>query len=138
MPTKFVNINDVSNIIRNQNNILEKLNELKLISSSDVPQSIFPDYSMLYINVRNVYDSIDKKFDLINSGDWQSAYYKPATKRLYEPSRTEWQRWIDTLNDLWEIVNGRKGKWQYLLCRDGYATINGKKILVQGEMINGA
>ena len=137
-PPNPANVDDINVIIRNQNKIIEKLLNLNLIDSNEVPtENIRADYSILYAFVQEVYYFIDEQFELINNGDWKSVYYETPTNRLYEPNRKEWQMWIDTLNDLWEIVNGKKGKWEYLVCYDGYATISGKKILVQGEKING-
>ena len=91
-----------------------------------------------YVNVAAKYQAIENDLAKISNNELESAYFvKKVIRGYYEPNRAEWQRWIDILVDMDEILTGQVGKWQYLKCTDGYPTVNGQKILLRGVKING-
>lgn len=134
LPPNPANATDVNNIFANQQYIYNQLiNNGITIDSIDMI-SASPD--MFYSEIADIYVKIEKNLDLINDNIYQSAYYiASVTRGNYEPDRSEWQRWIDVLNDMYNILNGITGKWQYLVCIDEYPLIDGKKIVLRGDKI---
>ena len=91
-----------------------------------------------YVNVAAKYQAIENDLAKISNNELESAYFvKKVIRGYYEPNRAEWQRWIDILVDMNNMLNGQVAKWQYIKCSDGYPTVNGQKILLRGVKING-
>ena len=93
---------------------------------------------MQYYEIANIYRTIEKNFDYVSGNEYQSAYYIASdtmakARGNYEPNRAEWQNWIDVLNDMYNILNGAVGKWQYLVLTDQYPIINNNKIVLRGD-----
>ena len=137
-PPNIVNAVDVNNIYYNQLEILGKLVELKVFKRPASFKEVSANFSILYKDVEEIYKQLETNFDAINENECESVfYYAPMKRSSLEPNRKEWERWINILNDMYGIVNGQKGKWQYLRFADGYPTINGERILVRGDVISG-
>ena len=131
-----INATDLKNFYENEVYIKEML--VSLGYTVDTLNDIAPLQTSPYKAIKKFYDDMELNLDIISDNDCESAYYIKSVKRgNREPSRSEWQRWLDVLNDMYNIVNGNIGKWQYLLCADGYPTIDGNRILLRGDKING-
>lgn len=137
-PPNPANAVDVNNIFSNQKYIAEILKNagIAINSLSDVlARSETP-----YCEVANIYQTIEQNFDSISGTQYKSAFHiasaTMAKKRgNYEPDRAEWQNWIDVLNDMYNILNGTVGKWQYLVLTDQYPIINNCRIVLRGDKI---
>ena len=90
-----------------------------------------------YFNVIDKLNSVEYNLDILDNS-LKSIYYIKSY-RAFEGrkahNKEEIWRWFQVLNDLKNIVLGNQGIWGYLLCSDGYPTINGKKIITRGDLI---
>lgn len=133
-PPNPANATDINNIYENQKYIFDKLIEQGV--TPDTLSEILATPTMQYSSIADVYINLEKNLDKIGDNEYGSAYYgNSVTRGSYEPDRDEWQRWLNVLNDMYNILNGIVGKWQYLCCSDGYPIINNSKILLRGETI---
>lgn len=135
-PPNPANAGDVNNIFSNQKYISDRLTELGI--TVDTLSDVSANAEMEYYEIANIYRTIEKNFDYVSGNEYQSAYYIAsatlAKKRgNYEPNRAEWQNWIDVLNDMYNILNGTVGKWQYLVLVDQYPIIDNYKIILRGD-----
>lgn len=135
-PPNPANAVDVNNIFSNQRYIVDKLTEAGI--TVNMLSDITANAEMQYYQVANIYQNIEKNFDYISDNEYQSAYYIASatmaeTRGNYEPDRAEWQNWLAVLNDMFDILNGTVGKWQYLVLTDHYAIINNCKIVLRGD-----
>lgn len=135
-PPKIVNAVDVNNIFQNEKHIYDKLIELGLDVESVIDYNATP--SLPYQIFPELYQLIEQNLDQLNNTEFRSAYYIDSVIRgEFEPNRAEWQRWIDVLNDMYDMTIGTKGKWQYLLTKDGYVYDKYEQpILIRGEKVN--
>ena len=80
--------------------------------------------------------NIEYNLDVISDNSAKSIYYvEPKVIGDYASNKSDIWRWLQILNEMYNILTGVFPKWQYLLCKDGFPTINGKKILVRGDFI---
>lgn len=134
-PPNPINAVDVNNIFSKQRYIANILKELGLTSNVS---SVYVNAETQYYEIANVYRTIENNFDNISGSEYQSAFYIASatmakTRGNYEPNRAEWQNWLDVLNDMYNILNGTVGKWQYLVLTDKYAIIDNCKIVLRGD-----
>ena len=135
-PPNPANAVDVNNIFENQQYIVEKLTEAEI--TVNTLADISANITTPYYELSGIYKNIEANFDKISDNQYQSAYYITsatlAKKRgNYEPNRAEWQNWLDVLNDMYNILNGTVGKWQYLVLTDQYPIIDNCKIVLRGD-----
>ena len=134
-PIEILNVNDIKNIMTNINTIRLILNQ-KGYTISDLIDVEAKFGSQLKGDILEILQNIEYNLDIISDNDAKSIYYvEPKTVGEYASNKEDIWRWIQILNEMHDMATGVYGKWQYLLCDDGYPTINGKKILVRGDMI---
>lgn len=134
-PLKILNTEDIAHIDSN----IKTIRAMLLASGRTIPalENVSKAKDTLLTEIIDILQNIEYNLDRINSTDVISIYYKaPFTVGEYAENREDIWRWIQILNDLYNILNGTFGKWQRLRCSDGYPTISGDKLLVRGEMIN--
>lgn len=81
---------------------------------------------------------IEYNLDIINSFEIKSIYYdEPVFVNVtgYASNKEDIWRWIQILNDMYNILNGTFGMWQTALTTDGYPTIDGKKLIIRGDFV---
>lgn len=133
-PIEILNVSDIENIKSNMDTIrkLLVLNEYNVEQLVDVNEA----YGTQFNGVLEILQNIEYNLDILNNNDAKSIYYiEPKTVGEYGSNKDDIWRWIQVLNEMYDILTGTFGKWQYLLCADGYPTINGKKLLVRGDII---
>lgn len=135
-PPNPANAIDVNKIFLNQKYIFDRLTELGV--TVDTLSEVSANAEMQYYEIANIYRTIEKNFDYVSNNEYRSAYYIASatmakTRGNYEPNRAEWQNWIDVLNDMYNILSGAVGKWQYLVLTDKYAIINNNRIVLRGD-----
>lgn len=133
-PIEILNVSDIENIKSNMDTIrkLLVLNEYNVEQLVDVNEA----YETQFNGVLEILQNIEYNLDILNNNDAKSIYYiEPKTVGEYGSNKDDIWRWIQVLNEMYDILTGTFGKWQYLLCADGYPTINGKKLLVRGDII---
>ena len=133
-PIEILNVSDIENIKSNMDTIrkLLVLNEYNVEQLVDVNET----YGSQFNEILEILQNIEYNLDILNNNDAKSIYYiEPKTVGEYGSNKDDIWRWIQVLNEMYDILTGTFGKWQYLLCTDGYPTINGKKLLVRGDII---
>ena len=133
-PIEILNVGDIENIKSNMDTIRKLLvfNEYNVEQLVDVNET----YGTQFNGVLEILQNIEYNLDILNNNDAKSIYYvEPKTVGEYGSNKDDIWRWIQVLNEMYDILIGTFGKWQYLVCADGYPTINGKKILVRGDII---
>lgn len=133
-PIEILNVSDIENIKSNMDTIrkLLVLNEYNVEQLVDVNET----YGSQFNEILEILQNIEYNLDILNNNDAKSIYYiEPKTVGEYGSNKDDIWRWIQVLNEMYDILTGTFGKWQYLLCSDGYPTINGKKLLVRGDII---
>lgn len=133
-PIEILNTEDIKNIQSNINTIRNMLIS-KGYSVSDLEDAI-PDKGTHFVNVLDFLQKIEYNLDRISDNDCESIYYvEPKTVGYTALNKTDIWRWVQILNDMYEILSGQFGKWGRLVCSDGYPTIGGKKIVLRGEFV---
>lgn len=80
--------------------------------------------------------NIEYNLDRISDNDCRSVYYiGPHVIGGTAPDKQDIWRWIQVLNDMYNMLSGIIGKWQYVLCADGYPTIDGAKLILRGDTV---
>lgn len=133
-PIEILNTEDIANI---QSNITTIRNMLlsKGYSVADLEDAVATK-DVHFINVLDFLQNIEYNLDRISDNDCQSIYYvEPNTVGDMALNKADIWRWVQILNDMYGILSGQFGKWGQLVCSDGYPTINGKKIVLRGDMI---
>ena len=133
-PIEILNATDVQHI---KSNIITIRSMLLLKGYNVEPlYNIIADTNTPLINIFDILQNIEYNLDIISSTDVKSIYYiEPKTIGEYAPNKQDIWRWIQVLNEMYNILTGEFGKWQILLCEDGYPIINEKNILIRGDKI---
>lgn len=133
----ILNYWDVQNIYSNMQAIVSMLIQkgytVEPLEPIPLPPLAFcPEYSEMFDILQNMEYNLDR----LNENECSSVYYgEPKTVGEYAQNKAEIFRWIQVLNDMHAILSGEIGKWQVLECTDGIPTIDGKEILVRGELV---
>lgn len=133
-PLEILNAEDVQHIYSNMQTIhsllvskgysLESLNEIDAQKSTPL------------IEMLALLQNIEYNLDRLNNPEILSIYYiEPKIIGDIAPDINDIWRWVQILNEMYNILMGDFGKWQYILLNDGYPTINGRKLLIRGENI---
>ena len=133
-PLEILTATDVKHIKSN----IATIRSMLLLKGYEV-ESLKEIYAETNTELNHLFDilqNIEYNLDVISDNDVKSIYYgEPKIIGEYASNREDIWRWLQILNDMYNILNDSFGKWQYLLCEDGYPTIDGKKILVRGDFI---
>jgi hypothetical protein len=133
-PIKMLESEDINNISSN----IQVVKELLLVKGmqADVLRDIEANVFTPFSNVFDILLNIEYNLTAINQNSVKSAYYGEAVEiGEYASNIDDVWRWIQVLNDLFDILTLEKGAWGYLLLNDGFPTIDGKKILLRGDLI---
>lgn len=135
-PLEILNATDINNIAWNELVIKTALNNL----GYDVPNlsNVSAYFDTQYVEIVDKLNAVEYNLDILNDPTiWSIFYGEPVHKNAGEiaHNKKEIWRWVQILEDMLEIVQGSKGKWGYLLCNNGYPTINGKRLVVRGDLI---
>jgi len=134
-PLEILNTEDIAHIESN----IKTIRAMLLVSGRTIPalENVSKAKDTSLLEIIDILQNIEYNLDRINSTDVISVYYKAQfIVGEYAENRENIWRWIQILNDLYNILNGTFGKWQRLRCIDGYPTIKDNTLLVRGEMIN--
>lgn len=92
--------------------------------------------STQFIEMFDILSNIEYNLDIISDNDAKSAYYvEPKIIGNFASNRDDVWRWIQVLNDMYEILNGTKRKWTVLKCKNGYPTIEKQKLVARGDWV---
>lgn len=133
-PIKMLESEDINNVSSN----IQVIKELLLVKGMqadalrDIEANVFTPFS----NVFDILQNIEYNLTAINQNSVKSAYYVDEVQiGEYASNKDDIWRWVQVLNDLFDILTQEKGAWGYLLLNDGFPTIDGKKILLRGDLI---
>lgn len=135
-PLEILNANDINNAISNAKVIHTALIN-KGYTLGDIVESV-SGYNTQLVEIVDKLNAVEYNLDVLNDPVIVSAFYgKPVSKKAGQlgHNKEEIWRWFQVLEDILEIVQGVKGKWGYLLCTDGYPSINDKRIVLRGDLI---
>lgn len=133
-PIEILNTEDIAHI---QSNITTIRNMLlsKGYPVADLEDAVATK-DVHFINVLDFLQNIEYNLDRISGNDCESIYYvEPKTIGATASNKEDIWRWVQILNDMYNILNGTFGKWGRLVCSDGYPTIGGKKIVLRGDFV---
>lgn len=135
-PIEILNSEDIAHIDSNIKTIRAML--LAGGYTIDSLSTIDKEKNTQFYKIFDILQNIEYNLDRINSTEIKSIYYgAPVIVGNIAENREQIWRWIQILNDLYNVLNGTFGRWSVLLCLDGYPTIDDKKILIRGDVING-
>lgn len=92
-------------------------------------------FDTAYVEVFDILQNMEYNLDELNKTDIESAFYiEPKKVGTNGENKADIFRWIQCLNDMYEIVNGNVGIWRILECTtDGIPTIDGKELIIRGD-----
>ena len=133
-PLNTLESEDINNISSNIQIIKETLIANGMIASD--LQTIEANKNTPFIEMFDILQNIEYNLTAINQNSVKSAYYGEEVEiGEYASNKDDVWRWVQILNDLFDILTQEKGAWGYLLLNDGFPTIDGKKILLRGDLI---
>lgn len=133
-PIETLSAEDVNNISNNII-IIKELLENENYSIEEL-KPIFASNNTQYKDVFDILQNIEYNLDALNDNDVMSAYYGESVKiGEYASNRQDIWRWIQILNDMYEILTHERRKWTVIKCKNGFPTIEGKKIVARGDLI---
>lgn len=134
-PIEVLSATDINNIKENIR-IIRTLLIGEGVSVGDI-KDFQASENTQFIEMFEILSNIEYNLDVISDNSAKSIYYvEPKVIGDYASNKDDIWRWIQILNDMENILRGKEPKWQYLLCTDGFPTIDNKKILVRGEFID--
>ena len=145
-PLEILNTEDIEKISSNMQTIKNLLFakgytlDSELVDINELT-GVYEKKATKFVNIWELLQTIELNLWRMNIGKKNDEYLisvyfvKPVTIGEYASNKEDIWRWLQILNDLYIILMGERGVWSYLLCTDGYPTINGKKILLRGDLI---
>lgn len=131
---KYLNSEDVTCIHTNMRTIETLLKNKGY--SPEALTSVYVTKSTPFVEMFDILQNIEYNLDKVNGTELYTPYYvEPKKIGKYAPDKEAIWRWLQTLNDLFDILTGVAGQWGYLLCTDGYPTIDGNRLLLRGDLI---
>lgn len=133
-PLNTLESEDINNISSNIQVIKEILLEKGMVAND--LQTVQANKNTPFVEVFDILQNIEYNLTAINQNSVKSAYYVDEVEiGEYASNKDDIWRWIQVLNDLFDILTQEKGAWGYLLLNDGFPIIDGKKILLRGDLI---
>lgn len=133
-PIEILSATDINNIKENIEIIRSLLVEKGVLVGDT--KDFQASESTQFIEMFDILSNIEYNLDIISDNACKSVYYGySVTIGDYASNKKDIWRWIKILNDMYNILNGNVGKWQYLVCNDGVVTVWSRKILVRGDLV---
>lgn len=133
-PIEILRASDINNIKEN----IETIKSLLIAKGFDVDntKSIQANESTQFVEIFDILSNIEYNLDVINDNKAKSVYYaEPKTIGDYASNRDDIWRWMQILNDMYDILNKKAGLWQYIKTLDGFPTIENNKLLTRGDLL---
>ena len=125
-PIKTLESEDINNISSNISTIKELLESNELAFGEIRTVQANKDTS--FVEVFDILQNIEYNLTAVNQNSVKSAYYVDEVEiGEYASNKDDVWRWVQVLNDLFDILTEEKGAWGYLLLNDGFPTIDGKR-----------
>jgi hypothetical protein len=133
-PLNTLESEDINNISSNIQVIKEMLIAKGMVAND--LQTVQANKNTPFVEVFDILQNIEYNLTAINQNSVKSAYYVDEVEiGEYASNKDDIWRWVQVLNDLFDILTLEKGAWGYLVTTDGFPILEEKRILVRGDLI---
>lgn len=114
-----------------------KVGELTKPPQSTVGGVVQPYGGTLLADVKAVLDGIEADMQVLNSSKIESIYYVRSSFRVgsWGVDKAGVWRWLQILEDLFQMLTTDVGFWGYLQCTDGIPTVDDRTLAARGTSV---
>lgn len=146
-PVDFLTENVLNDIWRNAQIIkalfdLQTKDKYKVGTITKPPQSTVDGVVQPYggtqlADVKAVLDGVEEDMQVLNSSKIESVYYITSSYRIdpWGIDKDGVWRWLQILEDLFQMLTTDVGYWGYLQCADGTPTVDGRTLAARGTSV---
>lgn len=146
-PVDFLTENVLNDIWRNAQIIkalfdLQTKDKYKIGALTKPPQSTVNGVAQPYggtqlADVKAVLDGVETDMQVLNSSKIESIYYITSSYRIdpWGVDKAGVWRWLQVLEDLFQMLTTDVGYWGYLQCTDGTPTVDGRTLAARGTSV---
>lgn len=146
-PVDFLTENVLNDIWRNAQIIkalfdLQTKDKYKIGALTKPPQStvngvVQPYGGTQLADVKAVLDGVEADMQVLNSSKIESIYYGDSKNRIdpWGIDKAGVWRWLQILEDLFQMLTTDVGFWGYLQCTDGTPTVDGRTLAARGTSV---
>ena len=146
-PVDFLTENVLNDIWRNAQIIkalfdLQTKDKYKIGAITKPPQStvngvVQPYGGTQLADVKAVLDGVETDMQVLNSSKIESIYYITSSYRIdpWGIDKAGVWRWLQILEDLFQMLTTDVGYWGYLQCTDGTPTVDGRTLAARGTSV---
>lgn len=146
-PVDFLTENVLNDIWRNAQIIkalfdLQTKDKYKIGALTKPPQSTVGGVAQPYggtqlADVKAVLDVVETDMQVLNSSKIESIYYITGSYRIdpWGVDKAGVWRWLQILEDLFQMLTTDVGYWGYLQCTDGIPTVDGRTLAARGTSV---
>lgn len=146
-PVDFLTENVLNDIWRNAQIIkalfdLQTKDKYKIGALTKPPQSTVNGVAQTYggtqlADVKGVLDGVETDMQVLNSSKIESVYYITSSYRIdpWGVDKAGVWRWLQVLEDLFQMLTTDVGYWGYLQCTDGTPTVDGRTLAARGTSV---
>lgn len=146
-PVDFLTENVLNDIWRNAQIIkalfdLQTKDKYKIGALAKPPQSTVNGVAQPYggtqlADVKGVLDVVETDMQVLNSSKIESIYYITSSYRIdpWGVDKAGVWRWLQVLEDLFQMLTTDVGYWGYLQCTDGAPTVDGRTLAARGTSV---
>lgn len=146
-PVDFLTENVLNDIWRNAQIIkalfdLQTKDKYKIGALTKPPQSTVNGVAQPYgctqlADVKAVLDGVETDMQVLNSSKIESVYYITSSYRIdpWGIDKAGVWRWLQILEDLFQMLTTDVGYWGYLQCTDGTPTVDGRTLAARGTSV---
>ncbi len=115
-----------------------KVGALTKPPQSTVDGVVQPYGGTLFADVKSVLDGVEADMQVLNSSKIESIYYENSNYRIdpWGIDKAGVWRWLQILEDLFQMLTTDVGFWGYLQCTDGTPTVNGRTLAARGTSVS--
>lgn len=146
-PVDFLTESVLNDIWRNAQIIkalfdLQNKDKYKVGTITKPPQSTVDEVVQPYggtqlADVKAVLDGVEEDMRVLNSSKIESIYFGGSDSRvdIWGVDKDGVWRWLQTLEDLFQILTTDVGFWGHLQCTDGTPTVDGRTLAARGTSV---
>lgn len=146
-PVDFLTENVLNDIWRNAQIIkalfdLQTKDKYKIGALTKPPQSTVNGVAQTYggtqlADVKGVLDGVETDMQVLNSSKIESIYYITSSYRIdpWGVDKAGVWRWLQILEELFQMLTTDVGYWGYLQCTDGTPTVDGRTLAARGTSV---
>lgn len=114
-----------------------KVGALTKPPQSTVGGAVQPYGGTLLADVKAVLDGVESDIQVLNSSKIESIYYGDSKNRIdpWGIDKAGVWRWLQILEDLFQMLTTDVGFWGYLQCTDGIPTVDNRTLAARGTSV---